>query len=163
MKKILILIIAMFMFPFVAYAQTTAVPISAAATAPSPVLTLYVREGCTHCATVKAFISKYNITDKVTIVETLNVQTAITELNAWYDKFKLTTTDRGVPFLVVDGSSYYEGDTPIIDYLTKTFSITVVPDTTPVSTTDTLFVVIGGLILFSILGYGIYTMIGKKK
>jgi glutaredoxin len=163
MKKILILVIAMFMFPLAAYAQATATPISATTAAPSPVLTLYVREGCTHCAAVKAFIAKYNITDKVKTVETLNIPAAEAELNTWYDKFQVATADRGVPFLVIDGKSYLEGDTPIIDYLTKTFNITVVADTTPTSTTDIVFVVAGGLILFSILGYGIYTMIGKKK
>ena len=162
MKKIIILVIAMFAFPFIAYAQgTTATPLTTSVATPN--LTLYVRQGCPHCAAVEAFMTKYNITDKVKIVETLNVQSAITELTGWYDKFKLADADRGVPFLVIDGTSYKEGDTPIIDYLTTAFNITVTPDTTPASTTDTLFVVVGGLVLFAILGYGVYTMIGKKK
>ena len=157
-------IIVMFMFPAVAFAQATTTAATTTTTA-APVLTLYVRQGCPHCANVEAFMAKYGITDKVKIVETLNVQSAIDELTGWYDKFKLAADQRGVPFLLVNGTSYYEGDTPIIDYLTKTFNITVVPDTTTTSTStaDIIFVLAGGLILFSILGYGIYTMIGKKK
>lgn len=155
MKKILILLVC-FAFPFISFAQESV-------TSPDLLdLTLYVRQGCSHCAKVEAFITKYNIVDNVVIRDTFENQGYTDELNGYFDKFKIEEGARGVPFLVINGIEYKAGDTPIIEYLTDTFNITVVDEKYQTSTSDMIFLGIGGLFLFAVLGYGIYTIVKKK-
>src|SRR5688572_4957695 len=64
---------------------------------------LYVREGCPHCAKVKAFLSKYNLTDSLEIKETFNNPANTAEMESWFKKLNVTDpNEKGVPFLVID-------------------------------------------------------------
>lgn len=124
---------------------------------------LYVRKGCPHCAKVEAFLNKYNLNDKVEKIETFNNEEKAKELDSWFKKLNVTDSNQmGVPFLVVDEKTYFVGDVPIIDYLAKQNNITVEPEVYQSSTADMIFLGLGGLVLFGVLGYGIYTSIKKK-
>lgn len=158
MKKILIAIVLFLGLSTLSFAQTDIT------TTQDTKLVLYVREGCVHCAKVKAFLTKYNLEDQVKIVETYNQPDNQKELESWFTKLNVTDPNQmGVPFLVINDSEYFVGDVPIIDYLAKKNNITVEAETYSTSTADMIFLGIGGLFLFGVLGYGVYTKIGKKK
>jgi glutaredoxin len=125
---------------------------------------LYVREGCSHCAKVKAFLDKYNLNDKVKILETFNNEANTKELDSWFVKLNVTDpNEKGVPFLVVDDKTYLVGDVPIIEKLSKDNNITIDVTEYQSSTSDTIFLVIGGFVLFGVLGYGIVSSFKKKN
>lgn len=125
---------------------------------------LYVRQGCPHCAKVEAFLDKYNLNDTVKMIETYNNEANTNELNSWFTKLNVTDPNQqGVPFLVVDDKTYFVGDEPIIQYLAAQHNITIDPNEYQSSTADSVFLLIGGLVLFGVIGYGIYNSLKKKN
>lgn len=155
MKKLLVVLVLAFvlMFPVVVSAQEVG---------DKPLL--YVRKGCPHCAKVEVFLTKYNLEDKVIKIETLNNEEKTKELNAWFTKLNVTDPNQqGVPFFVIDDKTYLVGDVPIIEYLAKQNNITIDVEEYQSSTADTIFLAVGGLFLFGILGYGVYSSFKKKN
>jgi glutaredoxin len=123
---------------------------------------LFVREGCPHCAKVDAFMEEHDLTDQVERVETYNNEENIAQMEEWFDHFAIAESQRGVPFMVVDDETYYAGDTPIIQYMADQNDIEVKPEEYQSSTSDTAILLLGGLFLAGVLGYGIYSMFRKK-
>ncbi len=155
MKKILIALVLSFalLFPLTVKAQEVG---------DKPLL--FVRKGCSHCAKVDAFLIKYNLQDKVKKLETLNNEENTKQLNSWFTKLKVTDPNQqGVPFLVIDDKTYFVGDAPIIEYLAKQNNITIDAQEYQSSPADTLFLAVGGLLLFGVLGYGVYSSFKKKN
>lgn len=125
---------------------------------------LFVRKGCPHCAKVEAFLDKYNLRENVEFKETFNNEANTKEMGDWFTKLNVTDPNqRGVPFLVVDDKTYYVGDIPIIEYLAEKNNIEVDVSEYQSSMADTIFLVVGGLVLFGVVGYGLYSSFAKKK
>lgn len=155
MKKILIALVLAFVFVF---------PLTVSAQEVGDKPLLYVRKGCPHCAKVEAFLIKYNLEDKVEKIETLNNEEKTKELNSWFTKLNVTDPNQqGVPFFVIDEKTYLVGDVPIIEYLAKENNITIEVEEYQSSTADTIFLAVGGLLLFGVLGYGVYSSFKKKN
>ncbi|MBI2356925.1 glutaredoxin family protein [Candidatus Dojkabacteria bacterium] len=125
-------------------------------------LKLYVREGCQHCAKVKAFLNQYSLNDKVEIIETLNNQENIDKLDAEFKKYNAPQSDQGVPFMIVSDTEYLVGDQPIIKYFSDKYDIVVKEPEYKSSATDTVFMIIGGTALLAVLGYGLYSVFKKS-
>ncbi len=127
------------------------------------VYTIYVREGCQHCARVKAWVTSVGLDNNVVYIETFNNPENQAKLEAEFKKYNAPQSDMGVPFLLVSDTEYHVGSLPIIEFLGKKFN----KDTTQVteyqaSTADTIFLLLGGTFLFAIVGYGMYSLTKKK-
>jgi glutaredoxin len=122
----------------------------------------FVRAGCPHCAKVDAFMEEYDLTDQVERVETYNDNENIALMEEWFDHFDLPEAQRGVPFLVVDDETYYAGDSPIIQYMADQNDIEVKAEEYQSSMSDTAVLLLGGIFLAGVLGYGVYSMLRKK-
>ncbi|HVX92790.1 MAG TPA: glutaredoxin domain-containing protein [Candidatus Dojkabacteria bacterium] len=125
---------------------------------------LYIRQGCPHCAKVEAFLQENNLEDKVQYIETYNNDTNQKAMEADFNKYGVTdTAQMGVPFLVVDDKTYYVGDTPIIKFFADKYNIDISKLTQyQSSSSDILFLGLGGLAIIAIVGYGIYSSMKKK-
>ncbi len=125
--------------------------------------TIFVREGCQYCAKVKAFVAKYGLEDKVDFRETYNNEENSNAFIEAGKKYNVPDTQLGVPFMIVDEDTYLMGDQPMFDFFAQKYNLDI-SDLTEyqTSTSDMVFLVIGGLSLFGILGYGIYSMLNKK-
>src|SRR5688572_8328084 len=155
MKKFLIALVLAFalIFPLSVNAQ----PIG-----DKPILS--VREGCPHCAKVKAFLDKNNLTSTLEIKETFNNEANSKEMESWFTKLHVTDPNQnGVPFLILDDKTYLVGDVPIIEYLAEKHNITIDITEYESSPADTIFLAVGGLLLFGVLGYGVYSSLKKKN
>lgn len=153
MKNLIISLILLLTIPFTVFAQEVG---------DKPIL--YVREGCVHCAKVDAFLEKNNLKDTVVIKETFNNEANQKELGEWFTKLNVTDPNQqGVPFLVVDEKTYFVGDAPIIEYIANKNNIVVEVEEYQSSTADSIFLVVGGLLLFGVLGYGIASSLKKKS
>ena len=124
---------------------------------------LFVREGCSHCAKVKAFLEKYELTDQVEILDAAESEDIDQVLTGWYDNFDIPQQERGVPFLVLDQTDYMIGDTPIIEYFAEENGIEIEEEDYETSTSDTVFLAIGAFIMLVVFGYGIYSAFVTKK
>lgn len=154
MKKILFTLLIIFLFPFVANAQSTV--------GDKPIL--YVREGCPHCEKVDAFLEKNNLKNFVIRNETFNNEEKQKELEAWFVKLNVTDVNqKGVPFLVIDDKTYFVGDVDIIKYIAGKNNIVVQEPQYQASTADTIFLAVGGIVLFGVIGYGVYSSFKKKN
>ncbi len=125
--------------------------------------TIFIRTGCQYCANVEAFVKKYGLEDKVNFRQTYNNEE---NQNAFIEagkKYNVSDNQLGVPFMMVDDTTYYMGDKPIIDFFAQKYNLDI-SDMTEynTSTSDVIFLAIGGLALFGILGYGVYSMFNKK-
>lgn len=84
----------------------------------SQVYTIYIGQGCPHCANVEAYVSEnkldkiFPITFKEVYYDRANAQ----EFTAVAEKLGAPLNKRGVPFMVY-GGQYWIGDTPIIKVL----------------------------------------------
>jgi len=124
---------------------------------------IYVREDCPHCANVEAFILENNLQDSVEIIDVMKDEKKALELAEWFDKLSVKDEQRGVPFMVADEEKYFSGDLPIVEYLGNKYGIDIKSETEyQVSTSDTVFLVIGGLVVFAVFGYGVYSMFSKR-
>lgn len=161
MKKILLSLAIFLCFSFVSFAQESdALPVELNDNKPL----LYVRQGCSHCAKVDAFLEKYNLEDQVLRLETYNEPENQKALEEWFKTLNVTDPNQqGVPFLVIKSNTYLVGDVPIIEYLAKENNITIEKSEYSTSTADMIFLGVGGLFLFGVLGYGVYTIFSKKK
>lgn len=147
MKKILLTILIFLSFSLISFAQEEKEKI-------------YVRKGCAHCLKVEAFVEKYELKDRVEVIETYNDEEKTNELNSHFSR--LNISNAGVPFMLIGENEYYMGDTPIIKYLAQKYEITIEESEYQTSTSDVVFLSLGGLFLFSVLGYGLYSMLKKK-
>lgn len=123
---------------------------------------IYVRQGCQYCAKVQAFLNQYSLNDKVEVIETFNNADKQKELESMFKKYNAPTSDQGVPFMVVSESEYMVGDKPIVAYFSEKYDIEVVEPEYQSSTSDTIFMVIGGALLLAVLGYGLYSVFKKN-
>ncbi|MCB9790497.1 hypothetical protein H6764_00550 [Candidatus Nomurabacteria bacterium] len=141
-----------------------------------PTYVLYVHEDCPHCKKVEAFIADNNLEDQVDSRELKNNDKHMKELEALWDEFNLPDNERGWPFMLIDDNgdrSYVSGDSPIIAELGNTFGISVPNDSagnsstttssSNTSTADTLLLVLGGVVVFAIVGYAVYSSINDSK
>lgn len=132
---------------------------------------IYVQDGCVHCANVEEFVNKFKLND---IIEYRNIRRssqADAEMAALFAKYN-KTDQAGTPAMEVDGQ-LYAGDTPIYDFFRAKFNITeeFVPtgnnnqgtptDKVELSSTDTAFLILGGVIILALTGYGIYSAVRK--
>lgn len=123
---------------------------------------IYVRQGCQYCAKVDAFLRANDLEDKVERVETLNNAENQKELEELFNKYNAPEADRGVPFMVLSETEYLVGDRPIIKHLSEKYDIEVVEEEYSTSTSDIVFMILGGTFMLSILGYGLYSAFKKK-
>ena len=86
--------------------------------------TIYVGDGCPHCANVEAYVEKNDLTKIFPIVfkEVYNNRENAKEFNEVADKIGAPLNKRGVPFMVY-GKEYWIGDTPIISVLDDKYEI----------------------------------------
>lgn len=134
------------------------------------VFDIYVREGCPHCAQVKAWVKSNDLEDKVNYIETYNNPGNVEKLDNQFEKYDAPNSDRGVPFMPVDDDTYVVGDTPIINLLASEFGREGVEVTNNTQTTqvessgsDRIILIVGALLLFGIVGYGIYSTVTKQE
>jgi glutaredoxin len=129
---------------------------------PSQRVIIYASTTCPHCKKVKDFVATNNVPD-VEFRETDTNPTYLEEYKALYDKYKVDEASRGVPVLE-DNGGLISGDQPIIDFLTKKFNITPkqVDTTIATSSSDVAFIIIGGLVILGVIGYGVYSTINKN-
>ena len=125
-------------------------------------LKMYVRQGCTHCAKVKEFLNTNNLKDKVTELETYNNTENQKMLDEEFKKYDVPNEQRGVPFMVVSDTEYLVGDQPIIQYFADKYNIKVEDQSYQSSPSDTIFLVLGGTVLYAVLGYGLYSVFKKN-
>lgn len=156
MKKLLLTIILFIVFiPSTIFAQEVE----------SSKPTMYIREGCSHCAAVEAFLEENELIDEVNIMETYNNEENQAELDQWFERLSVPTNQMGVPFMVYeDGTKYLGGDTPIISYFSELFDIEITEEDTklPTSSSDSAILMIGALVMLGVVGYGIYTIFSKE-
>lgn len=123
--------------------------------------TLYVQEGCTHCAKVEKFIEDTGLSEEFAIKDVL-VDTAAGEAyTEFLDEKEVPLQQRGVPLMVYDGDLWLSGDVPIIDFLRERHDIAE-PET-PVESDDILLLGGGAIIIAAIVGYGVVNSLRGKK
>ncbi len=122
---------------------------------------MYGRADCPHCTNVKNFMASNEIEDQYEYKEIINNEENQAEFTAWLDHFEIPADQRGVPFMVVDEQTYLFGDTPVIEYFAEKNNIEV-SDEYKASGSDTIFLVIGGLVMASVFGYAILSSFKKK-
>lgn len=125
-------------------------------------LDLYVRQGCPHCAKVEQFLNTNKLTDKVNKIETFNNTENQNKLNDLFKKYNVPAANQGVPFLVVSETEYLVGEPQIVNYFAEKYDIEITDQGYQSSTTDTLFMVLGGSVLLGVLGYGLYSVFKKN-
>ena len=85
---------------------------------PPPPMTLFVQEGCPHCANVMQYLQDNNVASKITI----EIKELVNKLdNQTLYEQKVTEcrlAESGVPLLYLEGKCLV-GDDPIIAYLKK--------------------------------------------
>ncbi len=117
--------------------------------------TLYVREGCSHCATVKAFMSANGIEDQVIVRDIIEDPKASEDYTSFMEANEVPLSERGaVPVLTYDENKWITGDTPIITYLAEKHDIEL-PEKNTSNNDNDLLLVLGGSIILIIVGYGI--------
>ena len=86
------------------------------------IYTIYVGDGCPHCANVEAYVGKNNLTEIFPIVfkEIYNDRQNAQEFNKVATEIGAPLNQRGVPFMVY-GKQYWIGDTPIISVLSDKY------------------------------------------
>jgi glutaredoxin len=125
--------------------------------------TLYVREGCAHCAKVEAFLDEHSLTDTVVIRDIILDPKASEDYTAFMEEQNVPLSEQGaVPVLVYDGDKWISGDTPIIEYLADVNNIKLEDPQTEGS--NIALMAAGGIIVLVVFGYGIVgRMHGSKK
>lgn len=125
-------------------------------------LIVYSTTTCPHCRNIKNFVSTNNVGN----IEFRDVDTNakyLEEYNALYAKYSVPENQQGVPVTEIN-SQIVSGDQPIIDYLIQRDNITpkAVESNIETTSSDMIFIILGGLVLFGIIGYGTYSVITKK-
>ena len=89
-------------------------------------VTIYVGDGCPHCAKVEEHVDDEDYEDIFDILykEIYHDSDNATEFGEVSEFFGIGLLDRGVPFMVA-GGSYYVGDKLIIDYLDSQYDLWV--------------------------------------
>ncbi|MDD3661509.1 MAG: glutaredoxin domain-containing protein [Candidatus Dojkabacteria bacterium] len=123
--------------------------------------TLYVQEGCTHCAKVEAFIEENGLEEEFAIRDVLIDTEAGEEYTAFLDEEAVPLQQRGVPLMVYDGGQWLSGGVPIIDFLRERHGIEEPED--PVGSDDILLLGGGAIIIAAIVGYGVVNSLHGKK
>lgn len=137
---------------------------------------MFVHEDCPHCQLVEAFAEQNDLDHHITYVELKNNDANMDLLE---EKWEVLEIEGGIgwPMMIVDEDSklYEIGDTPIISYLAEQFDVDYDGDTelsgsgspsstgTDTSGGDTLFFVVGAVIVLGIVAYGISSVVSDKK
>lgn len=143
---------------------------------PEQTFLMYVHEDCRHCKQVEAFVEQNQIEDQVEYVQLKNNETNMEALQDEWERFNVPVSDQGWPFMVYtneEGEETYSiGSSPIISVLSQYNDIpyddTVPPaddtstGTDSSSSGDSVFLILGGVILAFIVGYGVFSALGKK-
>ena len=124
-------------------------------------LILYVQEGCNYCAKVEEFIDENSLRDEFVIKDILVDEAASEEFTDFLDSKEVPLEERGVPILIDENEEWYTGDVPILDYLRERYGI--VEETREMETTDIVLLTFGGAVVLSLVGYGVYKLVGKKE
>jgi len=83
--------------------------------------TLFIGDGCGHCARVEAFIRENNI-EGINKKEIYHDEIGRNLFQKTMDKLEIDANKRGVPFMILK-DEYIVGDGPIIDYLKANYEI----------------------------------------
>ena len=126
---------------------------------------LYVKEGCSHCAKVEAFIEQYGLGETIEIKDVVLEPEASEDYTKFMEEQNVPAAEQGVPFLVYGDMEWLSGDTPIIKYLAEENDITI-EDTSEGS--NVALLATGGIFVIGIVGYGVFSGIfnsvnGRKK
>lgn len=171
MKKLLALLLVAFLIPTVAFAQDE---ISADTTQYQEPFVIFVHEDCPHCQEVEDWVDANDLGDKVTLLELKDN----TENQALIEQYWTDLEIDGSmawPMMVVDVDTkeYELGSTPIIVKLADVYGIDYNVDAvssgvvdTPESddkSGDTIFFVLGGLLVVSVVGYVIYSLLSEEE
>lgn len=117
-------------------------------------MVLYVKEGCSHCAKVEAFIEEHSLGDTLTIRDIVLDAEASEEYTAFMDEQDVPLEERGaVPVLTYGGNKWISGDTPIIDYLAEINDITI--EKAKADGSSNALIIAGAVIVLVVFGYGI--------
>jgi glutaredoxin len=129
------------------------------------VYVIYVDKTCPHCRDAKEFIADNDIEEHVEYVELYQNEENYNQLVALWDENDVPDEQRGWPFMVVndDPFEYVVGGEPIIDFLAEEFNIdTSDSNSNPDSSSNSALLLVGGVVILGVLGYGIYTILGAK-
>ena len=87
-------------------------------------ITIYVGDGCPHCAKVEEHIAdnEYDEIFDITFKEVYHNKENAAEFNSVAEKLGVDLFKRGVPFMVV-GEKYFIGDKPINNYLDEQYEL----------------------------------------
>lgn len=125
-------------------------------------LDLYVRQGCSHCAKVQLFLNTNDLNDKVNRIETFNNADNQKKLEDIFKKYNVPAENQGVPFMVLSETEYLVGEPPIVNYFAEKYNIEIKEEEYKSSTSDTIFMVLGGSVMLAVLGYGLYSVFKKN-
>lgn len=132
-------------------------------------LILYVQEGCVHCKYVEDFIKRYGVDSKVDVRDISKSDEYSNEFDELHIKYG--QTQKGTPAMEYN-NQLYSGDMPIAQVIQQALGLpedatsTLYLDDTnseETSQNDLLAIVIGGLLLSGVLGYGVYTFVSKEN
>lgn len=130
------------------------------------IYTIYVHADCPHCQRVERFVAENGIEANIKYLELKNNEENYQSLSALWEANNVAEGDQGWPFMIVSEEPfrYAIGDAPIIQILEEEFNIE--DDKSANSGTSggsNLLFAIGGLVLLSVLGYGIYALMGSSE
>jgi len=69
-------------------------------------LTIYVSEGCQHCAKVEKFVELNDLTERIEYRDTANSEDYANQLSELFDNYGTPQEERGVPTMEFDGQIY---------------------------------------------------------
>lgn len=127
------------------------------------VMTLYVKEGCPHCAKVEQYIQDNSLESHFNIRNVTTDSGADQEFTAFMEASNVPEMSQGVPFLVYDGTQWISGDQPIIDFVAQRYGLKAEDTKVSFSSSDYVTIIIGGLVVTFIIGYGIFNVINARK
>ncbi|MBN2100775.1 hypothetical protein JW710_02685 [Candidatus Dojkabacteria bacterium] len=133
-------------------------------------LVIYVSEGCPHCAKVEEFIEENNLEDNFEIKNVTVDGGVAEEYTNFVQDNDLPLEEQGTPTLVYkdgDDLRWVVGDTPIISFIEENYDVDNSTEDTSedekISTEDIVILVVGGIIVSSVLGYGIFKSVNDRR
>lgn len=146
---------------------------------PEQVFEIFVHDDCPHCKVVESFVDEYQLSGQVEFIQLKNNDANMTKLQDLWDELGVDSNNQGWPFMHYtdeDGQKNYSvGDTPIINVLRQYNSLPLIDVPTSEETAtgdnnngssttigDGLFLVLGGVVLMAIVGYGVYTAMTRE-
>lgn len=131
------------------------------------VFTIYVHADCPHCQKVERYVASNELEKNVNYIELKNNEENYNQLVKIWEENNIPQADQGWPFMIVNEApfQYATGDAPIIKVLQDSLDFEEKEGSSGSgsSTESNILFAFGGFILLSVLGYGMYALIGSGE